>query len=75
MAEDTQDEETTSGAQKAWFALPGLGLLAIIGWLLYNMGTQSNGATLVRIILGIVVVGVIVGAFFMLMRRREQHDD
>ncbi len=75
MAEDTQEEEGTSGAQKVWFVLPGLGLLAIIVWLLSNMGAQSNGATLVRIVLAIVVVCAIVGALFMLLRRREQHDD
>jgi len=75
MAEDTQDEETSGNAQKIWMALPGLGLLALIGWLLYNMGTQSSGATLVRIVLAIVVVGAVVGALFMLLRRREPHDD
>ncbi len=75
MAEDTQDEETNSAAKSFWLIAPGLLFIALVGWLLSKMGEQSSGATLVRIVLAIVIVGALVGAGFMLMRRREPRDE
>jgi len=41
--------------------------IALVGWLLSKMGEQNSGATLVRIVLAIVIVGALVGAGFMLL--------
>jgi thiol:disulfide interchange protein len=57
------------------YAIPGLLLVAFFAWVLFQMGSQNAGGTLVRMLVGILVVLAGGGLVFWLIGKAEGSDD
>jgi hypothetical protein len=57
MAEPPKDPTPPRiSADAIWYAIPGLILVLFFAWVLWEMGNQAAGSTLVRMLLGILIV-------------------
>lgn len=56
-------------ADMFWYVLPGLAIIAFFVWVLTEMGGQSSGGTLTRLLLGIAVTLGGSGLLFGLLTR------
>ncbi len=60
--------------EMVWYAIPGLAILAFFVWVLSEMGAQSSGSTLLRLLLGIAVTLGGGGLLFLLLTRIGSRD-
>ena len=76
---DSDSKKSSSGprigAEAIWYALPLLALVAFFAWVLFQMGSQSSGATLVRMLVGILVVLGGGGLLFWLLSIADRSKD
>lgn len=70
--ESLKDKLPRFKAEWAWFAIPGLLVVLFFAWTLFQMGGQSSGATLVRMLLGIAIVLLGGGAVTLLLGRSRK---
>ncbi len=59
--------------EMVWYAIPVGALVLFFGWVLWEMGSQSAGGTLVRLLLGIVIVLVGSGVIFVALNRLRRN--
>ncbi len=71
MGEKAKKSSKRSGmnADRFWYALPGLAIIAFFVWVLSEMGAQSSGGTLTRLLLGIAITLGGGGLLFGLLTR------
>jgi hypothetical protein len=63
------------GAEAIWYALPGVALVGFFAWVLFQMGSQSSGGVLVRMLVGIAVVLIGGGVLFWLLSIVDRSKD
>ncbi len=61
--------------EAVWYAIPVAALIAFFAWVLYEMGSQSAGTTLVRMLVGVAIVLVGSGILLALLSRFGSDDE
>jgi thiol:disulfide interchange protein len=74
MAPGSDKKPSRIDSETIWYAIPGLLLVLFFAWVLWEMGSQASGSTLVRMLIGIAVV-LGGGALVFLALTRFSNDD
>ena len=72
--EETTPTPAARRMRYVYYAVPAIVLLGVVVWILSNMGAQTSGATLGRILGAMISVLVVAGLVMLVLRRREKQD-